>query len=131
MDEGFALMKRKSELIEYLSPKDAIEAIVQSDGIAVLAHGILGDGGSNFGEDEITARVERLKDFGLGGLECFYSTYTDEQRRIMLSLADRYGMYVTAGSDYHGNNKKILLGDTGLKDAEYIKPFIKAVMKEQ
>ena len=28
------------------------------------------------------------------------------------------GLYVTAGSDYHGKNKLIELGDTNLEDAE-------------
>ena len=32
----------------------------------------------------------------------------------MLRFAVRYGLYVTAGSDYHGKNKLIEIGDTGL-----------------
>ena len=37
------------------------------------------------------------------------------------SLAAEYGLYVTAGSDYHGENKLILPADTGLK---YDAPFL-------
>ena len=38
----------------------------------------------------------------------------------MLGFAERYGLYVTAGSDYHGSNKLVVLGDTGLdRVAEY------------
>ena len=36
----------------------------------------------------------------------------------MTKLADRFGMFVTAGSDYHGSNKIVRLGDTGLADVE-------------
>ena len=30
-----------------------------------------------------------------------------------LYFADKYNLFVTAGSDYHGNNKSVKLGDTG------------------
>ena len=58
--------------------------------------------------------MRRLTVFGLKGLEAFYATYTPQLREQVLTLADRYGLYVTAGSDYHGGNKRIALGDTGL-----------------
>ena len=35
----------------------------------------------------------------------------------LLSLAEKNGLYITAGSDYHGKNKMIELGDTNLEDA--------------
>jgi hypothetical protein len=34
----------------------------------------------------------------------------------MLDMAERYGLYVTAGSDYHGSRKLVQLGDTNLGD---------------
>ena len=64
-------------------------------------------------------RIERLIGFGLQGLEGFYSGFTPRIRREMLSLAERYDLYVTAGSDYHGRNKLIELGDTGLEGQDY------------
>ena len=55
--------------------------------------------------------------------------------REMLDFARRYGLYVTAGSDYHGKNKMIALGDTGLEDAaegpEGLRRFLDQVRKEQ
>ena len=36
-------------------------------------------------------------------------------KREMLKYAERYELYVTAGSDYHGTNKLIDLGDTGME----------------
>ena len=38
----------------------------------------------------------------------------------MLGLAEKYDLYVTAGSDYHGKNKMISLGETNLNKAESI-----------
>gem|GEM_PF-5868320 len=34
----------------------------------------------------------------------------------MLSLAQTFRLYVTAGSDYHGANKLVTPGDTGLSE---------------
>jgi hypothetical protein len=36
----------------------------------------------------------------------------------MLSFAEKYNLYVTAGSDYHGKNKPIALGETKLGKVE-------------
>ena len=35
----------------------------------------------------------------------------------MLAFAEKYDFLITAGSDYHGGNKKVRLGDTGCADA--------------
>ncbi|HAJ66429.1 MAG TPA: hypothetical protein DCM61_07650, partial [Clostridiales bacterium] len=37
-------------------------------------------------------------------------------RAQLLGLAEQYDLYITAGSDYHGGNKLIELGDTGLAE---------------
>ena len=97
---------------EYVRPEEAIEGILRSGGIPVLAHPPFGSGKESIRGAEMDRRVRRLMDFGLRGLEGFYSGFTPQIRTEMLSLADKYGLYVTAGSDYHGKNKQVLLGDT-------------------
>ena len=94
-------------------PEEAIEVTLKAGGIPVLAHGPFGDGEQNFGADEMEKRILRLKEAGLMGTEAFYSGYGAEHRDMMLELAGRYGLLVTAGSDYHGRNKSVRLGDTG------------------
>ncbi len=78
--------------------KRAIAAIHEAGGIAVLAHPLNGDRG---GEDLETA-VERLAGLGLDGLEAYYKPYPDEDRERLVSLADRFGLLTSAGSDFHG-----------------------------
>ena len=63
-------------------------------------------------------RLARLKDFGLQGVEVFYSGFTGKIRQELLAFAGQYHLYVTAGSDYHGTNKLVQLGDTGLDEAD-------------
>ena len=102
---------------EYLRPEDAIRGILAGGGIPVLAHPAFGSGEQMIIGDEMDRRLRRLTEFGLQGLECFYSGFTPELRAEELGFAEKYGLYVTAGSDYHGKNKQVCLGDTGLSEA--------------
>ena len=119
---------------DYLRPEFAIQGILASGGIPVLAHGIYGSGDQLIIGEEMDERMERLVGFGLKGVEAFYSGFTFKMRDMMLSYADQYDLYVTAGSDYHGTNKMIELGDNGL--AEYgewparLSRFIDTVVKK-
>ena len=99
-----------------IKPEEAIEAILAADGLPVLAHGPFGDGGQDLGPEEMERRVSRLKAAGLAGVEAYYSGFSAAQRDMMLDLADRNGLTVTAGSDYHGSIKAVRLGDTGPGD---------------
>lgn len=101
----------------HLAPAEAIEAIRQSGGIPVLAHPSYGSGEELILGEEMEARVIKLKEMGLMGLEAFYSGFTDKLQSAILSLAEKYQLYVTAGSDYHGHNKLVQLLDTNLEDA--------------
>lgn len=103
---------------EYVRPEEAIRGILDSGGIPVLAHPVYGSGDQLILGDEMDRRLRRLMDFGLQGVEAFYSGFTSKLREQMLSFAARYGLYVTAGSDYHGTNKLVALGDTGLGDPD-------------
>ena len=99
---------------QYLSPEQAIRGILEGGGIPVLAHPSYGDGDQLILGDEMDERIRRLMGYGLKGLEGFYSGFTAVIRNEILDFAERYGLYVTAGSDYHGGNKIVQLGDTGL-----------------
>lgn len=99
---------------EYLSPEQAITKILASGGVPVLAHPFFGSGDELIVGEEMDKRLCRLKGYGLRGIEAFYSGFSDKLRENALSLADRHDLFVTAGSDYHGENKLVVLGDTGL-----------------
>lgn len=119
---------------EYVRPEDAISAILGAGGIPVLAHPVYGDGDQLILGEEMDERLRHLMGFGLQGLEGFYSGFTPRMSRDMLSYAERYGLYITAGSDYHGTNKMVLLGDTGLGEPDEwpdgLRRFLRDVRKE-
>ena len=102
----------------YIRPEEAIEGILKSGGIPVLAHPSFGDGEQLILGEEMEERLRKLMGYGLEGLEAFYSGFTPKLSGELLSYADKYDMLVTAGSDYHGSNKLVLLGDTGLENTK-------------
>jgi len=105
---------------EYVRPEEAIKGILEGGGIPVLAHPAYGNGDQLILGEDPERRLEKLISFGLQGIEAFYSGFTAKLRRSMISFAERYGLYVTAGSDYHGSNKMIEIGDTGLGEEAVI-----------
>lgn len=115
---------------EYVRPEEAISGILASGGVPVLAHPFYGSGGELILGEEMDARLKKLMGFGLQGIEAFYSGFTAKLRGAALSLAEKNDLYITAGSDYHGSNKLVVLGDTGLDDTgEYPAGLLKFLKK--
>ncbi len=120
----------------YLTPREAIEGILACGGIPILAHPPYGNGSQMIVGEELEQRVKRLIGYGLQGLEGFYSRYPAELRSEILALAQKYHTelpYITAGSDYHGSNKRVRLADTGCPDAAMgpggLQDFLKNVLQ--
>ena len=99
---------------DYIRPETAITAILGAGGIPVLAHPSYGRGDELIIGDNMDKRLKRLIGFGLKGVEAFYSGFSTSLQKEILSFAEKYRLYITAGSDYHGNNKLVELGDTNL-----------------
>ena len=105
---------------EYVRPEQAIEGILKSGGIPVLAHPSYGSGSQLIVGEDMRKRLEHLIAYGLQGVEAFYSGFTKKLETEMLNFAEEYHLYVSAGSDYHGKNKLVVLGDTNIKkEGEY------------
>lgn len=86
---------------EYLSPKEAIDLIHNASGLAILAHPLLY--GMNMAQlEEALSELTRL---GLDGLEAYYSMNHDHDTVHMKTLAQRHGLLLSGGSDFHGANK--------------------------
>ena len=117
---------------EYVRPEEAIEGILGAGGIPVLAHPSYGSGDQLILGEEMDARLRRLTEMGLQGVEAYYSGFTSKLREEMLAFAGKYDLFVTAGSDYHGTNKLVVLGDTGCENAaegpEGMRRFLDAIL---
>lgn len=115
-------LNKKSFGDKYVLPEEAIRAILAGGGIPVLAHPAFGSGEELILGEDMDRRLRHLLSFGLQGVEGYYSGFSPKLRLETLAFAARYDLYVTAGSDYHGTNKLVALGDIGLRDAEAEEP---------
>lgn len=94
---------------EYLTPKGAIELIQNAGGIPVLAHPLL----YKMSVSEIRAMLDGLKGYGIRGIEALYSRNHGTDEAFVRKLADEYGLFITGGSDFHGDNKPDIEMGTG------------------
>ena len=74
------------------------------------AHPLGGEGEREPSEQDFRATLRELLAYGLKGLECWYSKYPAMTCRRLAGVAERSGLMVSGGSDYHGANKNIPLG---------------------
>ena len=87
-----------------------IHAIRSAGGIAVWAHPF-GEKSSEFLlENEVLKLLDRLIKLGIQGIECYYSQYDDEKNQYLVGLAQENNLWISGGSDYHGERKIISLG---------------------
>ena len=84
------------------SAQECIEAIKASGGRVSMAHPYQ----VGLDDDALEALVRSLKGFGLDAIECYHSGHTPQQTAFYLSLAKRYDLHVTGGSDFHGERVK-------------------------
>lgn len=79
--------------IEYIDVFKALEAIIADGGIPVLAHP---------GQLDSYELVEELVPLGLRGIEKYHCSHNEEALIKIQQLADKYQLFVTGGSDFHG-----------------------------
>jgi 3',5'-nucleoside bisphosphate phosphatase len=92
-----------------VAPERAVELLVASGGVAVLAHpGLFGDRSADGGIG--AEMVERMVAAGLAGIEADHPDHTPEQRARYRDLARGLRLEITAGSDYHGVGRSNRLG---------------------
>ncbi len=88
-----------------VSPHDACEIIYDAGGIPVFAHPI---------DVEISDELAKdLTSYGLRGIEAYHRKHSPAMIEHYSSLAERYGLIITGGSDFHApsvNHGSILMG---------------------
>lgn len=91
---------------EYISTMEAIKLIKDAGGIAVWAHP---------GQESFGGTFSQLLNWGLQGLEVYHPNHSESEISHLNYLSQKYGLYVTGGSDCHGKGKdRILIGEIKL-----------------
>lgn len=78
--------------------REAIELCHRAGGVAALAHPCKMKG-------DVNRLAAELAGWGLWGIEAFYPGCTGGKRQEFLTMAKRYGLLPTCGSDFHGANR--------------------------
>ena len=106
IDEAFnKLLKKGSPAYAEryrLLPVEAIEAILVAGGVPVLAHPFTLNAKT---EGDLERVLVDLKQAGLKGLEVYCPGHGPEVTARYERLADRHGLLVTGGTDFHGTLK--------------------------
>src|SRR5512136_844026 len=98
--------------------KEALHFINEAGGVAVLAHpNTLGVSGYS----EMEKLILQLVDEGLQGIEVYYPEHSSTEVAQYKTLADRYKLLSTGGTDYHGIEKNEL--DIGVGRGEMKLPY--------
>ena len=88
-----------------VSPHDAVEIINEAKGIPVFAHPI---------DVDISEKLTKeLVSFGLRGIEAYHRKHSPAVVEYFSTLAEKYGLIITGGSDFHApsvNHGAILMG---------------------
>lgn len=84
-----------------LSPREAIGAIHADGGLAVLAHPYL----LSQKQRQIEPILAELAALGLDGVEVYYTEHSDKYTAMVEEMAQRLGLLMSGGSDFHGTVK--------------------------
>ncbi len=87
---------------ELIKPVDAFKAIHEGGGKAFLAHYHLNIGLKGYSDEEARSYLKQLKDFGLDGMECYYPSFTEEDKQRCLAYLEEFDFIKSGGSDFHG-----------------------------
>ncbi len=81
-----------------MSPEDAVDALRACGALVALAH----PGLIRCAPEEREALVVSMKEHGLDAVEAYHGSQGCSEVGLVLELAERYGLAVTGGSDFHG-----------------------------
>lgn len=80
------------------SSEHLIQVIINAGGVPVIAHP-----GVDIKEE--THILDELKEYGIKGVEAYYTSHTKEQSEMYRKYAIDNGLFYTCGSDFHGSFK--------------------------
>lgn len=90
--------------------EEALERILASGGVPSLAHPVR-VAKNNW--ETLAAWVEDLAGLGMRAIEVYHSDHSQENVSYYASLAERFKLGITGGSDFHGANKPSISLGTG------------------
>lgn len=97
-----------------VTPHEAVETIYDAGGIPVFAH--------PYDVEIAESLTKELINYGLRGLEAYHRKHSPAMVEYFSTLAEKYGLIMTGGSDFHAphpQNGNIILGKSFIPDWVY------------
>ncbi|MCH5166776.1 MAG: NUDIX domain-containing protein [Erysipelotrichales bacterium] len=82
--------------------KDVLDIIKAANGISILAH----PNSLELNHEEFEELIKDMIQNNLDGLEIYHSNMSQEEREYYMYIASKYQLYISGGSDYHGEKVK-------------------------
>ena len=90
---------------DFIKVDELLEIIHDANGLAFLAHPYI------YKIDNTEKMVEDLvQKYKIDGIESYYSTFSAEQTKTVVEICNKYNLFCSGGSDFHGIPKP----DTGI-----------------
>lgn len=86
---------------QWISLEQAVWAILNTGGVAIIAH----PARYKISATAMRALVEEFKTYGGQAIEIATPVHSLNERLNLALIANRYGLYASAGSDFHGNGE--------------------------
>ena len=104
---------------DFIDIKGLLEKIHEAKGIAFLAHPYI------YPVENVEEMVEYIVNtYQLDGIECYYSTFTEEQKQTMINCTKKYNLYISGGTDFHGMLKPDIKMENGRGNLQIPKEVI-------
>lgn len=105
-----------------LSVSDAINIIKSARGLSVIAHPFLISNQDS---------IDEIARMGIDGLEIYHSSHSRDISKRYKYMANRLGLIVTGGSDFHGRNRDFdFFSNTGIKLDEMDSSLLKGAQTD-
>ena len=113
VQEAFTTIFREPDIRrivkDTLSSKEVIDIIHEAGGLAFFAHPMeqrhLGESFEEF-RPRLYALLEKMRDYGVDGIECYHPSADDYQSGLMRDFAEENGLLISRGSDFHSDDTR-------------------------
>lgn len=87
---------------DYPTLQQAICAIKNAGGLAFMPHLYI----YKWVQNKESFIKDIIDNYNIDGIECYYTDFTIEQTQYLLNICNKYNLFISGGSDYHGLNKE-------------------------
>lgn len=95
-----------------------INLIHKANGLVFLPHIF------EYNDNSLNILNHILTNYKIDGIECFYTTFSNEQTKYLLNICEKKNLFISGGSDFHGSYKPNVNLGTGFGTLNIPKKYV-------